>query len=112
MQNLLKNKLVMGGLVVAVVGFLGYYVWNSQGATPLLSDSTAGTSPGSQQILQTLGRLHTIKLDPSIFTDPTFVSLSDFGVTIPPQQAGRRNPFAPLGSAGAAVQTPAKPAGQ
>ena len=30
-------------------------------------------------------------------TDPVFASLTDFGVTIPPQNAGRRNPFAPVG---------------
>ncbi len=97
MQNLLQNKFLMGGVVAVVVLVLVYYVWSSSSATPLLSDSSATVSPGSEQILQSLGQLHTINLDASIFTDPVFASLSDFGVTIPPEQAGRRNPFAPVG---------------
>ena len=112
MKNLLKNKQVVGGLIVVLVLALGYYIWTSQSSTPLLTDSSAQVSPGSQEILQTLGQLHTIKLDPALFTDPVFVSLSDFGVTIPPQNAGRRNPFAPVGSTGAAATQPAKGAGQ
>ncbi len=113
MQNLLKNKTVMGGVVAAIILGLVYYVWSSQGAAPLLTDTSAGTSPASQEILTTLGQLRTIKLDPSLFSDPVFMSLSDFGVTIPPQNAGRRNPFEPVGSAAPATPaTPAKPAGQ
>lgn len=106
MSGLLKNKtlLYLLGGVIVVAGV--YYVWKSQGPTPTLVESAA--MPGSQHILDTLNQLHTINLDPTIFTDPVFMSLSDFGVTIPPQQAGRRNPFAPVGSTGA----PAKQSGQ
>ena len=75
---------------------LGYYFWSSSAETPLLQD-TSTTSPGSQEILVTLSKVSTIKLDPALFSDPIFTSLSDFGVTIPDQTAGRRNPFAPVG---------------
>ena len=51
-----------------------------------------------------IGNLRTIDLDNSLFKDPLFVSLSDFGVTIPPAAAGRRNPFAPVGQGGGAAQ--------
>ena len=96
-SSLFKNKRILGGLAAIVVVGLGYYLWSGSGSAPLLS-TTAEISPGSEEVLVTLGKLHTIKLDPSLFTDPVFVSLSDFGVTIPPQNAGRRNPFAPLGT--------------
>lgn len=86
----------MGALVAAIVAGLGWWVWGSAGSSATISTSGA-TSPMSQQILSTLGQLHTIKLDPGIFKDPVFMSLTDFGVSIPPQQAGRRNPFAPVG---------------
>lgn len=106
-MDIIKNKLLMGALAaVAVVG-LGYYLWSSSASSPLLSSGGEGTSPISQEILVTLGQLRTIRLDPGVFTDPTFVSLSDFGVTIPPQNAGRRNPFAPVGAASPNV--PASP---
>ena len=95
-MDILKNKWVTGAVGVAAVLFLVYYLWTSAGSSALLT-TTEGTSPLSQEILTTLGQLHTIKLEPAIFTDPVFVSLNDFGVTIPPQNAGRRNPFAPVG---------------
>ena len=95
-MDILKNKWVTGSAGAVVVLALAYYAWTSSGSSALLTTSE-GTSPLSQEILTTLGQLHTIRLDAAVFTDPVFTSLSDFGVTIPPQQAGRRNPFAPVG---------------
>jgi hypothetical protein len=54
------------------------------------------TSRISRDLIVTLSNLNTIRLDDSIFTDPVFLSLSDFGVQIPLQPVGRRNPFAPF----------------
>ena len=95
-MDILKNKFVVGGVGAVLVLTLAYYLWTSAGNSALLTTND-GTSPLSQEILTTLGQLHTIRLDPAIFTDPVFASLTDFGVTIPPQNAGRRNPFAPVG---------------
>lgn len=99
-MNILKNKWIMGGSVAVLVLALGYYVWGMSSSGPLLTGGEEGAaSPLSQEILATLSQIHTIDLNPKLFTDPSFVSLTDFGVTIPPQQAGRRNPFAPIGGA-------------
>ena len=95
-MDILKNKWVTGGVAGVLVLALVYYGWASAGNSAVLT-SSEGTSPLSQEILTTLGQLRTIRLDPAVFTDPVFTSLTDFGVTIPPQQAGRRNPFAPVG---------------
>jgi len=95
-MDILKNKFVVGGVGAVLVLTLIYYLWTSAENSALLTTND-GTSPLSQEILITLGQLHTIRLDPAIFTDPVFASLTDFGVTIPPQNAGRRNPFAPVG---------------
>ena len=95
-MDILKNKFVVGGVGAVLVLTLAYYLWTSAENGALLTTND-GTSPLSQEILITLGQLHTIRLDPAIFTDPVFASLTDFGVTIPPQNAGRRNPFAPVG---------------
>lgn len=104
-MNLLKNKTVAGAAVVVLVLGLGYYVYSSAGSGALLSSSAESTSPVSQEILATLSQLRAVNLDPSFFSDPLFTSLSDFGVSIPPQEAGRRNPFAPVGTGGASTQT-------
>lgn len=97
MMNLLKNTKVMGGTVVLVALLvLVYYYWGGNSGTPepVLTQQDVSVS---QDLLLTLNNLRAIKLDPSIFSDPLFQSLTDFGVTIPPQPTGRGNPFAPVG---------------
>ncbi len=95
MQFLKNNKMYIFGILFAVVGlwaYMTYFAGSGSDATL----SSGATSPLSPDVLVVLSSLHTIKLDAAIFTDPLFLSLSDYGVAIPPQSAGRRNPFAPL----------------
>ena len=89
-----SNKLVSVGVGILLLG-IGYYLFFMQhGSTaPVTVTDSAGTSPVSQNLLVTLANLRTIKLNDSIFRDPAFQSLTDFGVVIPPEPAGRRNPF-------------------
>ncbi len=56
-------------------------------------------------ILAILNDLNKIKLDDSIFSDPVFVSLKDYSVTIPKELKGRQNPFLPIGSGGTIAPT-------
>lgn len=100
MLALIKKNIVLIGVVAVAAGLLYYFFFMSSGDTALLTSSEDSDSPVSQEILATLGNLRTIKLDNSIFSDPLFISLSDFGVSIPPAAAGRRNPFAPVGQNG------------
>jgi hypothetical protein len=95
MEFLKKNKILTGVVVLALAGVL-YFAFFSSSATPSLSSSDV--NPVSQDLLVTLANLHTIRLDGSIFSNPAFVSLTDFGVIIPSQDRGRRNPFAPVGA--------------
>lgn len=90
---ILKNKILLGLLVATSVGALLYW-WSSTSSSPVLTQEDS--SPLSTDFLATLGNLTTIELNESIFTDETFRTLTDFGVTIPPQATGRRNPFAPI----------------
>ncbi len=102
------KKNLVAIIIFTVAAALLYYFYSSSGSsTELLTNTSATQSPISQEVLTTLGNLRTIKLDSSIFNDPLFASLSDFGVTIPPAAAGRRNPFAPVGQGGASVAPPA-----
>ncbi|MES2203075.1 MAG: hypothetical protein V4474_02005 [Patescibacteria group bacterium] len=98
MSKLLHNTKLIGALVVILVLCgVAYFYWGS--SAPASPVAVAPTEPvASQELLTTLGSLRSIQLDPSIFSDPLFVSLSDFGVTIPPEPSGRRNPFAPVGA--------------
>jgi hypothetical protein len=97
MLGFLKNTKLLGGLAVLVLaGGLLYYYYGSTDEVPAVS-SESDASVASQELLLTLGGLNTIELNPALFSDPSFTALSDFGVVIPAQPTGRRNPFAPLG---------------
>jgi hypothetical protein len=108
MDFLNKNKMLIGGVVVVALVLWIYFTY-FQGGGPLLSEAQP-TSPVSQELLVTLSNLHTLRLDETIFNDPVFTSLSDFGVTIPPEAVGRRNPFAPFvgGAASTSIKAPQK----
>ena len=97
MDFLKRYKLAIGGGIAALLLIYVYIAFFSGGGTSATLTASDSGSPLSTDILVTLQSIHSIKLDNSIFSDPVFMSLSDFGVTIPSQNVGRRNPFAPLG---------------
>ncbi len=104
-----KNKVLVAGLGVVVLALFYYFFFLSSAPTSAPLSTTAGSeSPVTRTLLVTLSNLHTIKLNGAIFADPVFVSLTDFGVVIPTQSVGRRNPFAPLSSPSGA-STPGSP---
>jgi len=109
MLALLKKNMILVGVVVAAIALL-YYFYSSPGSPSELLTAESEPSPVSQEILVTLANLRTIRLDNSVFEDPLFLSLSDFGVTIAPAAAGRRNPFAPVGTGNAPASTTTAPA--
>ena len=108
MNFLRNNRTTIGAVVLGMLIIAGYYLfWGGGGGSSLLSSSPA-PSDESQQLLTTLGDLHSVTLDNGIFKNQLFMSLTDFGTVIPTQPVGRHNPFAPVGSAPAPTPTPAK----
>jgi hypothetical protein len=101
MDFLKQNKLAILIGVLLLAGLFVYMNFFTAPAQDPLTTTSSDTAL-SQDLLVTLQNLHTIKLDNSIFSDPAFKSLTDFGVTIPSEEVGRRNPFAPLQAGGAA----------
>jgi hypothetical protein len=98
MNFLKQNKVAIGGIVaVLILGYV-YIAYFSGSSTPTLNSTDAANTALSQNLLVTLQNLQTIKLDNSIFSNPAFISLTDFGVTIPPQAVGNPDPFLPSNS--------------
>jgi len=99
MFNFIKGNLTLvlgiGFIALALFVYLNFF---SNSTSEALLASADAQSPLSQELLVTLSNLHTIRLDDSIFTDPLFQSLTSFGVELPPENVGRRNPFLPVGS--------------
>jgi hypothetical protein len=91
-----KNMVLVLVIVACAVGFFVYQNYFSGGEKELLVSSTP-MDLGSEELLTSLSSLKAVRLEASLFSDPIFLSLVDFGINIPPQPVGRPNPFAPLG---------------
>jgi hypothetical protein len=98
-----QHKLIFIIIIVLIVGGVWYGL--SQGSTPApaLTTSTAGAGTGTasapaagQDLVGTLLTLRAVTLSGTIFSEPAFAHLQDFGTTIVPEPVGRTNPFAPL----------------
>jgi flagellar capping protein FliD len=113
MDFLKQNKTSIGMGVLLLVAIYVYMTYFTNPSSPTLTSSDTNGVALSQNLLITLQNLHTIKLDNSIFSDPAFQSLNDFGVIIPQEAIGRRNPFEPLAgtvsSGSGSVQVPLPP---
>ena len=100
--NTWKNP-VIAILVLAMVVVAGYfYTTRNRESDTLLTDVSVAdqvvTVDGD--LLKTLGKLKKLQLDDSVFSDPVWQSLRDFGRTLSSEPKGRVNPFAPLSASG------------
>ena len=87
----------MIGVLILVVAFGGWYLFGGSGGNDALVSTEVVTSASDSELVSTLIQLRAVTLSGTIFSDPVFMSLKDFGVQILPEPVGRPNPFAPLG---------------
>lgn len=111
MQWIKQHKMLFIG-VVAVVALVAWYGLTQNAAPePLLTTVTPSGSgspteaSADQELVATLLTLRAVTLSGTIFQDPAFMSLRDFGTKIVAEPVGRSNPFAPLGSAPSATSS-------
>lgn len=95
-QFLKDNKMLTFGGILVLAAALIYFMFFSGPSEEVGVVVQEETSSVSRELIITLSNLNTIRLDNSIFSDPVFLSLSDFGEQIPLQNVGRYNPFAPF----------------
>ncbi|MEI7777693.1 MAG: hypothetical protein WCI52_03730 [bacterium] len=110
MSNIIqKIKIPVIILAVIIALFFGYsYLTKDGGSTTgLVSDSSVipSTSQADQDFLKLLLKIQNVRIDPSIFSNPVFLSLQDDGLPILDQPEGRPNPFAPIGTDSGMVST-------
>lgn len=96
-MGLLKNKLILIVLCGIVLAGVVWYSFMRDDSTQLLQTKDLTTATGvDNDVVGVLLQLRAISLSGTIFTDPAFQSLQDFGKEIVPEPIGRPNPFAPL----------------
>lgn len=108
LEMLYQNKIVVGGIAIFLIVGAWYGLGSSNTSPDLLEteDFTGAASASEKDLVATLLQLRTVTLEGSIFGDPAFQSLQDFGSQIIPEPVGRPNPFAPLNSGQPATSTP------
>jgi len=110
----INKQAALSALVVIIflAGFFFYYLGGASTPSSGVSevDSAGLDATLGKELLSALARLRSTKFDMTIFTDPVFAGLKDFGVEIAPQPVGRRNPFAIFEGGAGAAAAPAKSA--
>jgi len=109
MGNKIKYILIAVGVVIVIFLFYAFFL-KSAPAPVGLTTTVASNDSDTVATLQLLDQMKSLALDRSIFTNPLYLHLQDFGVTISPQPYGRPNPFGPIGT-DASTTTAANPAG-
>jgi len=103
-----KKNIFIIIIVVLLVMLAFWYLGNSSstaGDSSLSVSQTSSESADAQYIYNLLQQMSQVKLDDSIFSDPSFQNLKDNTVSFSAQPSGRNNPFAPIGTTGAPAQT-------
>lgn len=108
-SSTLKN---IGIGAVSLIIIAGAYIFlvskNDAGQALLTKDASSSSAPANplsgnygspvaeaQDVVLILNQLKSVSIDETIFTDPAFMTLTDFHRDIAPQPKGRSNPFAP-----------------
>ena len=95
-----KNNIIIAIIVVVVLAICVYWYFSSSGSSSSSDDVLSSSAAASSDtLLSTLDQLKSLTLDQSITTNPEFESLTDNTVVLPTENAGKQNPFAPLGPA-------------
>lgn len=93
MEALIKNKKILGILVIFI---LGMFVYNLlfRGEAPVESESALSVGSDLVKLSDDLARA---QLSQEIFQLPSYRSLTDFTTTLPQEELGRNNPFDVIG---------------
>jgi hypothetical protein len=100
MSSKYKNIFLFILLFVIIAAGYAYFSGGDEGDILVSSNPSGTVTEAGRELLQLGATLRAIELDDSIFSDPAFQSLEDFGQELTPEPVGRQNPFAPLGAGG------------
>ncbi len=104
MKSLSRQKILLGvlGIMVIVAAFYYSNLWKSSDV--LVAMTSTETTVVGEDVLILVNRLKSVTIDPTIFQDSLFSSLTDQSIAIFPENIARPNPFAPIGLDSGVVQ--------
>lgn len=92
------------GILIAV-GAWWFLSAEPQDDSLLATENVAGGGLVDKDLVGTLLQLRAVSLGGTIFSDPAFMALQDFGTQIVPEPVGRPNPFAPTSYRGTSTSS-------
>lgn len=95
MDFIKKYATVIAFVAIVAVLYGGYVFFFAESDESVVTVTQTGASP-DQDLIALLFELKQIRLDSSLFDDPLFKALKDFGQELVAEPVGRANPFAPL----------------
>ena len=98
-------------IAIVIIAVLIVFFYLSGDSAPkdksLLSIETSSeVDVASSQVLSLLNQIKSLKIDNSLFSDPSYNTLRDYSVAVPPLNVGRQNPFAPISGFSPALPNP------
>ena len=115
MQQQSPSKGTFIVLILIVLVSLGIYFYYKGAPTDTGSSLTTtstvasvGAQAAASRVLMLLNTINSLKIDGEIFKSPVYNSLVDYTITIPEQNVGRPNPFAPIGGSAVPSSTSIK----
>jgi hypothetical protein len=97
-----KGTYIMLAIIIVVSLGLYFYFKGTPSEGDLETLETSGTPEAIQaeeaanKVVAILNQIDSLKIDDSLFSSMTYRSLVDYTITIPEQNVGRPNPFAPI----------------
>ncbi|MDQ5893438.1 MAG: hypothetical protein QG640_450 [Patescibacteria group bacterium] len=90
-------------IIIIILALAAYFYFKGSPDDSSVSSLEADNSPTSAdaqavgtRVLSLLNQINSLKIDSSIFDSAVYKSLVDYTITIPEQNVGRPNPFAPI----------------
>jgi hypothetical protein len=84
-------------VIALVIYFYSSGTPSDSSIATLILDKSAETTDveaAGARVLSLLNQINSLKIDTTLFDNPTYKSLIDYSITVPEQNVGRPNPFA------------------
>jgi hypothetical protein len=92
-----KTTILVVVIGVLVLGAAGYLLFGQNSAPGVTATENTPATSAELTFIGLTAKIDPVEFDTSILKDPRFIALHDIRTAVVPEQAGRFDPFAPLG---------------